>query len=53
MSGYTDDAVVANGSVAPGSAFIQKPFSPDALARKLRMLLDRQRQKQPGRGIRN
>ena len=50
MSGYTDDAVVANGTIAPGSDFIQKPFTPDALARKIRVLLDRDRQNEIGLG---
>jgi PAS domain S-box-containing protein len=40
MSGYTDDAVVENGFIQPGSAFLQKPFSPDALKTKIRELLD-------------
>ncbi|MCX6620073.1 MAG: response regulator, partial [Acidobacteria bacterium] len=44
MSGYTDDAVVANGTVAPGSDFIQKPFTPETLARRIRTLLDREQQ---------
>ncbi|MGH7607082.1 MAG: ATP-binding protein, partial [Gemmatimonadales bacterium] len=40
MSGYPGDAVVQHGSLAPGSAFLQKPFSPDGLARKVRDVLD-------------
>jgi two-component system cell cycle sensor histidine kinase/response regulator CckA len=40
MSGYTDRAVLVNGVVEPNRTFIQKPFSPDALAQKLRDLLD-------------
>jgi two-component SAPR family response regulator len=39
MSGYTDDAVTRHG-LGSGSAYIQKPFSPDGLARKLREVLD-------------
>jgi two-component system cell cycle sensor histidine kinase/response regulator CckA len=41
MSGYTDEAIVRHGVLEPGVAFIQKPFSPDALARKVGEILDR------------
>jgi signal transduction histidine kinase/ActR/RegA family two-component response regulator len=40
MSGYTDDAIVQHGVLDPGINFIQKPFSPDALALKVREVLD-------------
>ncbi|MFO7986774.1 MAG: response regulator [Desulfatiglandaceae bacterium] len=36
MSGYTDEAVVHNGELEEGTPFIQKPFSPDSMARKVR-----------------
>jgi DNA-binding NarL/FixJ family response regulator len=31
-SGYTDDAMIASGMLAPGSRFLQKPFTLHALA---------------------
>jgi FixJ family two-component response regulator len=40
MSGYTDDAIVHQGVLEPGIAFLQKPFGPLALARKVRGVLD-------------
>lgn len=40
MSGYTDDAIVHHGVLEEGTAFIGKPFSPDALTRKVREVLD-------------
>jgi PAS domain S-box-containing protein len=40
MSGYTDDAIVRHGVLRPGTAYLQKPFSPDTLARKVRDVLD-------------
>jgi PAS domain S-box-containing protein len=40
VSGYTDHAIVLNGQLEPGIAFLQKPFMPDALARKVREVLD-------------
>jgi PAS domain S-box-containing protein len=40
MSGYTDDAIVHHGVLEEGTPFIEKPFSPDALARRVREILD-------------
>jgi two-component system cell cycle sensor histidine kinase/response regulator CckA len=39
MSGYTDDAIVHHGALDPGTAFLQKPFTPEVLARKLKQVL--------------
>ena len=40
MSGHTDDAIVRHGVLDAGIAFISKPFTPDALAAKVRAVLD-------------
>lgn len=40
ISGYTDDAIVRRGVRTATTAFLQKPFSPLALARKVRDVLD-------------
>ena len=40
MSGYTDNAMLHKGTLDSETKFIQKPFTPDALARKVREVLD-------------
>ena len=40
MSGYTDEAIAKHGVLEPGLAFIYKPFTADALALKLREVLE-------------
>jgi DNA-binding NtrC family response regulator len=40
ISGYTDKAIVHHGVFEPELAFLQKPFTPDALIRKIREVLD-------------
>jgi CheY-like chemotaxis protein len=40
MSGYTDAAMSQQGILPQGTAFLSKPFTPEALARKVREVLD-------------
>jgi CheY-like chemotaxis protein len=40
MSGYTDDAIGQHGVLEPGLHYLQKPFAPDTLARRVREVLD-------------
>ena len=40
MSGYTDDDIVRRGMLGPGTGFLEKPFTPDMLARAIRGALD-------------
>jgi two-component SAPR family response regulator len=41
MSGYTDETIVHFGVLEPGLDFLEKPFSPEGLARKVREVLDK------------
>jgi signal transduction histidine kinase/DNA-binding response OmpR family regulator len=40
MSGYTEEAIVRHGVLDAEAHFLQKPFSPGALARRIREVLD-------------
>ena len=51
MSGFTDDAIVRHGVLDDGVDFIQKPFSPNTLAIKVREVLDRVERTINGAGL--
>jgi two-component system cell cycle sensor histidine kinase/response regulator CckA len=40
MSGYSSDEMLSRGLTRPGAAFLQKPFTREALARAVRETLD-------------
>jgi CheY-like chemotaxis protein len=40
MSGYTDDVIAYHGELGRDADFLRKPFAPEALARKVRAVLD-------------
>jgi PAS domain S-box-containing protein len=39
LSGYTEDAIISDGSIETGTAFLQKPFTLQSLSRKVREVL--------------
>lgn len=41
MSGYADQDLVRQGLLEPGTHFLQKPFTPQELAGRIRSILDR------------
>ncbi|MEK6777738.1 MAG: ATP-binding protein [bacterium] len=41
ISGYTDEVITRHGILEPGMEFLQKPLTPDILARKVRDVLDK------------
>lgn len=49
MSGYIDDMIVHHGVLEEGATLLQKPFTMNTLAGKLREVLDKRKQKTQGR----
>jgi hypothetical protein len=39
MSGYTDDSIVRHGVLESEMAFLEKPFTPESLTRKIREVI--------------
>ena len=40
MSGYTDYAIVRNGLLSDSTTYLQKPFTPEELLRRLRSVIE-------------
>ena len=51
MSGFTDNALMHSGSLPQSTLFLQKPFTPDVLLRRVRDILDELSIDQRRRGI--
>jgi len=49
-SAYTENAIVHQGMLNPGVAFLQKPFTPSAMACKIREVLDKTAVPEPDAG---
>ena len=47
MSGYTDDVISREGLLDMGIDYLAKPFTPEALAQKIRMVLGRRETSNP------
>jgi len=41
MSGYTDNVISYTAALEPGTAFLQKPFTPQTLTHKVHEVLER------------
>ena len=52
MSAYTEDDAINIGMLSPGTTFIEKPFSPDELAAKVRDVLHSDRSNVSGQRLR-
>ncbi len=48
ISGYTDEAMVHHGILESGAAFLQKPFLPGVLVRRVREVLDAKQKQAEG-----
>ena len=48
ISGYSDHSLLRGGALQGDVRFLQKPFAPDTLARKVRAILDEVRSSSQG-----